>query len=232
MLLITSRWGGWGSQLNEYKLGDQTVTELRTVGFEDSTPFIIFACCIWSQFTELQGRVAVNFISERNVAWGSARLFVYCLLYVCSLLLWPLDRLLTPNRIHPFIQRMFLSTLSTYCDVCTPFLPTDSILCMFDCSSGKGKFKMKKVVDREALWKHLIKVFKHHFVVFPHFKSRGNVEYDILGSYCVKKVWMFLCTHMNMCASVFMPGFKYTHTKQEYSMCVFYTYVCLCALRV
>lgn len=40
------------SQSSAYKWGDQPVTYCWTAGLEGLTPFIIFACCVWSQFTE------------------------------------------------------------------------------------------------------------------------------------------------------------------------------------
>lgn len=94
-LLITSWW--WGSrrrvgfggvgQLNEYKSGDQPVTECWTASFEDLTPFIIFACCICSQFTEPKGSAGAErplTLSLRG-AWPEAEptcLFTACFMFV------------------------------------------------------------------------------------------------------------------------------------------------------
>lgn len=120
-----SRAGRGASQLNEYKSGDQPVTECWTAGFEDWTPFIIFACRIHSQFTEPKGSGEAEWplILSLRRTWPEAEptcLFTACFMFVLSTGL--LDRLLTPNRIHLVIQRalMWCSFLvfSLRCDLC------------------------------------------------------------------------------------------------------------------
>lgn len=78
---------GWSRHLNEYKSGDQPVTEYWTAAFEDLTPIIIFACCIQSQFTELKGTGEAEWLltlSPRGV-WPEADLtwlFTACFRFV------------------------------------------------------------------------------------------------------------------------------------------------------
>lgn len=139
-LLIASRWGG-ASQLNEYKSGDQPVTECWTAGFQDLTPFIIFACRIRSQFTEPKGCGEAEWplTLSLRVVWPEAEptcLFIVCFMFVLYYY-GPLDRLLTPSRIHLVIQRAQMCCafwiFSIQCDFCTSFLPAGLTLCMFDC---------------------------------------------------------------------------------------------------
>lgn len=84
-----SRAGGGASQLNEYKSGDQPVTECWTAGFEDLTPFVIFACCIQSQFTEPKGsgEAEWSLILSLKRLWPEAEptcLFTACFMFVSS----------------------------------------------------------------------------------------------------------------------------------------------------
>ena len=122
-LLIASRWGGWeagGSQLNEYKSGDQPVTECWTAGFEDLTPFIIFACRILSQFTEPKGSGEAEWpltLSVRGV-WPEAEPTCLFTAYFTFVLYYyrPLDSMLTPDKFHSFIQLTdALCFLTVYC---------------------------------------------------------------------------------------------------------------------
>lgn len=94
------------SQLNEYKSGDQPVTEYWTAGFKDLAPFIIFACHIQSQFWELKGSGEAEWrltLLLRGV-WPEAELtclFTACFRFVLCYY-GPWDRLLALNKIHHF----------------------------------------------------------------------------------------------------------------------------------
>lgn len=119
---MVSRWGVGVSQLNEYKSGDQPVTECWTARFEDLTPFIIFACRIRSQFTEPKGSGEAEWqltLSLRGV-WPEAEptcLFTACFMFVLYYY-GSLDRLLTLKQSPPCYTEgtdvlRFLSTLYT-----------------------------------------------------------------------------------------------------------------------
>lgn len=141
-MLIASRWGGWemgGSQLNEYKSGDQAVTECWTAGFEDLTPLLIFACRILSQFTQPKGSEEAEWpltLSVRGV-WPEAEPTCLFTAYFTLVLYYygPLDSMLTPDKSHSFIQLTdVLCFLTVYCVTRAHlFPPTGSTLCMFDC---------------------------------------------------------------------------------------------------
>jgi len=111
--------GGWWGQLNEYKSGDQPVTECWTAGFEDLTPFIIFACCIWSQFTEPKGSAGAErplTLSLRG-EWPEAEptcLFTTYFMFVLYYYGLSWIGCLHWNRIPLVIQRV----LSIQCDSC------------------------------------------------------------------------------------------------------------------
>lgn len=86
-------WLGWGagggaaSQLNEFKSGDQPVTDFWTAGVEDLTPFFIFACCIWSLFTELKNSGEAEWPLTLSLwgVWPEAEppfLFIPCFMFV------------------------------------------------------------------------------------------------------------------------------------------------------
>lgn len=98
-LLIPCRWEGGSELLNEYKSGDQPVTECWTAGFEDLTPFIIFACRIQSQFTEPKrsGEAVWQLTLSLRGVWPEAEptcLFTACFMFVFYYY-GPLDRLPT-----------------------------------------------------------------------------------------------------------------------------------------
>lgn len=86
---------------------------------------------------------------------------------------------------------------------------------------------MKLAVGREALLKHLIKVFKHSFLLFqviPSFQvqeKRLNSKVKSakhLGIYCWKKIWVRWCAHVDVCARMCMPGLnvqiQYIHNRR------------------
>lgn len=127
-LLITSRRGvGWRrvgccgvGQLNEYKPGDQPVTECWTASFEDLTPFIIFACRICSQLTEPKGSAGAErplTLSLRG-AWPEAEptcLFTACFMFVLYYYGPSWLGCLHRNRILLVIEKV----QSIQCNLCT-----------------------------------------------------------------------------------------------------------------
>lgn len=77
---------GRGKSIKWIQIGWLTVTECWTAGLEDWTPFIIFACCIKSQFTELQGSGEADWLLTLSLRWlwNCAHLSGSCLLWGCS----------------------------------------------------------------------------------------------------------------------------------------------------
>lgn len=129
--------GGGASQLNEYKSGDQPVTECWTAGFEDLTPFIIFACRI--QFTEPKDSGEAErplTLSERGV-WPEAEptcLFITCFMFVLYCY-GDSDRLHQTESTVLYKRRRCAVLLqnSQQSVICArPFCPTGLTLCMFD----------------------------------------------------------------------------------------------------